>query len=131
MKKSTLRFAVYTLLFFHVTLVSCQESISSEVKIVDKSTVLAMLEEVKEGQVQLLDVRTAAEFSRGAIPGAINLDIRGADFKEQLEDFDTDKPIVIYCHSGVRSSKASELLKTMGFTKIYDYKGGYSDWSQN
>ena len=90
-----------------------------------------MLEKVQEGEVQLLDVRTAAEFSKGAIPGAINLDIRSADFMEQLQDFDLDKPVIIYCHSGGRSAKASDILNTMGFTQIFDYKGGYSDWSKN
>jgi rhodanese-related sulfurtransferase len=128
--KNSLRIALSVFLLFQATLVSCQEGGSAEVKIVDKSAVTALLQKVETGEVQLLDVRTAAEFNKGAIPGAINLDIRGAEFKEQLGDFDTDKPIIIYCHSGGRSAKASGILESLGFTQIFDYKGGYSDWSR-
>ena len=116
------------LLFMNVSLVCCQ-SADSEAQIVNKEKVSSMLQQVEEGSVQLLDVRTPEEFERGAIPGAINLDIRSAEFKEQLEDLDIDKPVILYCQSGFRSNKAAGILLSLGFTKVLDYKGGYSDWS--
>lgn len=131
MLESPLRITLCFLFLFQACLVSCQEQEAASVKIMDKTAVQTMLEKVQEGEVQLLDVRTAAEYSKGAIPGAVNLDIRSADFKEQLQDFDLDKPVIIYCHSGGRSAKASGILKAMGFTQIFDYTGGYSDWSRN
>lgn len=120
--------SVLLLLFMNVSLVCCQ-SANSESQIVNKEEVSSMLQLVEEGSVQLLDVRTPEEFERGAIPGAINLDIRSSEFKEQLEDLDKDKPVILYCQSGFRSNKAAGILLSMGFTKVLDYKGGYSDWS--
>jgi rhodanese-related sulfurtransferase len=38
------------------------------------------------------------------------------------------KPVYLYCRSGNRSGKAANLLAKMGFTEIYDLKGGYMSW---
>jgi rhodanese-related sulfurtransferase len=41
------------------------------------------------------------------------------------------KPIYIYCRSGNRSKKSSEILKKIGFVKVYDLLGGYKNWIKN
>ena len=38
-------------------------------------------------------------------------------------------PYLIYCKSGNRSGKASAIMDSLGFSKIYDLKGGFSKWS--
>ena len=48
-----------------------------------------------------------------------------------LDNTSTSHSIYLYCQSGNRSGKASKMLAALGFTKIYDLKGGYSGWKSN
>ncbi len=81
-------------------------------------------------EVQPVDVRTAREFNSGHIPGAINVDFfKPSSFKKVFSDIDKDKPVYLYCQSGNRSLKAAKKLVDMGFSIVYDLKGGYKDWS--
>ena len=77
---------------------------------------------------QLLDVRTPEEVAAGALEGANNLNIKDADFKEKLAKLDKDKPVFVYCQGGVRSAKAADICKEMGFKEIYDMEGGYGNY---
>ena len=81
--------------------------------------------------IQLLDVRTEAEFKAGHIQGAVNVDAMQANkIESYAENLDKNKAVYLYCHSGGRSRAVSLRLKSLGFTKIYDYSGGYSEWSR-
>ena len=80
-------------------------------------------------QYTLLDVRTADEVAGGTINNALNLDYYAPNFKEELAKLRTDKPLLIFCRSGNRSGKASKIAQEVGFTEIYDLKGGYMAWS--
>ena len=80
---------------------------------------------VDEGAL-LLDVRTAGEYDGGHLPGAVNIPVdRLADGMRQLPD--PDRVIVVYCRSGVRSSRAAGLLRRAGFATVHDL-GGMSNW---
>ncbi|MDC7995814.1 rhodanese-like domain-containing protein [Altibacter sp. HG106] len=88
--------------------------------------------EISDKDVTLIDVRTAEEFEAGHIDGAQNIDFfQEQAFQKKFSAFDKDQPIYIYCRSGNRSGQASERLEAMGFTKIYDLKGGYLGWVAN
>jgi rhodanese-related sulfurtransferase len=81
---------------------------------------------VKEG-AKLVDVRTPDEFSSAHLSGAINLPLgdlgrRGSSLGPK------DKPIVLYCASGARSSAARSMLKGQGFTQVFNL-GAMSRWS--
>jgi len=81
---------------------------------------------------QLVDVRSEEEYNRGHIDDAINITIADKErFTAEIQKLDETKPIYIYCHSGVRSRRASKLIQKLGFTSIYDFTGGWSVWSQN
>ena len=77
----------------------------------------------------ILDVRTPWEFSNKHIEGAENMDFTDPDFNEMVEKLDKDKIYVIYCKSGRRSDKVTEILKNLGFIKIYSIKGGFEGWN--
>lgn len=83
---------------------------------------------LREGNVQLIDVRTPKEFESGHLKGAKNHHIYDKDFKEQVSYLDKDQPVYLYCKAGARSEEAALELKKMGFKKIYDLKGGISGW---
>jgi len=81
--------------------------------------------------IQLIDVRTADEYKEGHIDDAINIDYFESDtFAEKFEQFNKDEPLYIYCRSGGRSGKSSKILIELGFSKVYDLKGGYLAWSK-
>lgn len=83
---------------------------------------------IENKDIQFVDVRTPEEYEEGHIGNAENMDYLGDDFEDGIQKYDKNQPIYIYCRSGNRSGKASKIMKELGFTKIYDLKGGYLDW---
>tara|TARA_R100001369_G_scaffold20091_1_gene36621 strand:+ start:102435 stop:102812 length:378 start_codon:yes stop_codon:yes gene_type:complete len=88
-------------------------------------------EKISEGKVALVDVRTANEFNAGNIKNSVNIDFFDPQFITFFSEYDKNEPIYVYCQSGNRSGKASKKLAAIGFTKIYDLKGGYAGWKIN
>ncbi|MHA6248779.1 rhodanese-like domain-containing protein [Pontibacter sp. CAU 1760] len=74
-------------------------------------------------KTMLVDVRTPEEFAAGHLDGAINSDFRGGAFAEEIKDWNKNKVYYLYCASGNRSGKASELMKEAGFKHIYNIGG--------
>lgn len=78
---------------------------------------------VKQGAV-VLDVRTKGEYSGGHIKGSVNISVdQLAGNLQRLPD--KQKPIITCCASGMRSASAKSILKSRGYTQVYD--GG--NWS--
>ncbi|EME86011.1 uncharacterized protein MYCFIDRAFT_124787, partial [Pseudocercospora fijiensis CIRAD86] len=110
-------------------------------KVYDFSTVKDMSEKPSADRI-LIDVREPAEYEAGYIPTAINLPIKSqpdALFlpEEEFEDrfgFEkpaTDKEVIFYCKSGVRSSAAAQLAQQHGYTNVAEYRGSWLDWTKN
>lgn len=76
----------------------------------------------------LLDVRTSEEFSEGHIEGALNYDVNGEGFENQIAKLDTSKAVYVYCRSGKRSMNAGEILVKKGHKKVYNMTGGIVKW---
>jgi phage shock protein E len=73
-------------------------------------------EKIKGGAL-VLDVRGPAEFAEGAYPGARNIPVDDLPLKlAGLGDKAT--PIVVYCASGARSSRAAVILRSSGFSDV-------------
>lgn len=100
---------------------------SNAISILDKN---AYKQAIMVKNVQLVDVRTPNEYNSGHIQKAINIDFfNSQNFQTQFQKLDKSKPVYLYCRSGARSQKAARKLLGMGFTEIYDLKGGYSSWN--
>lgn len=83
----------------------------------------------EDGNAVLLDVRTADEWNRGIIPGAINIDIyKGQGFIDEVEKLDKAKNYYVYCAAGARSAQACNVLMQMGFAEAHNLSGGISQW---
>ncbi len=67
---------------------------------------------------QLVDVRSSAEFSRGALPNAISLPLQG--IMNAANIIKKDKAVILYCLSGARSATAKNYLIQMGFNEVHD-----------
>lgn len=121
------RWALYLMVFTSV--VSCQSQQDKTITRVDKEAIKA---EVIGKDVQLIDVRTPGEYGAGHIDDAVNFDLSNRNaFMKQIETLDKDQPVYLYCLVGSRSAYAAKILRDKGFTKIYDYSGGYNDWVRN
>ena len=80
-------------------------------------------------KVQLIDVRTTMEFKSGHIKGSKNIDFYNrSQFLTQIQKLNKEKPVYLYCRSGMRSYRAAKTLKKLGFKEIYDLKGGILNW---
>ncbi len=78
--------------------------------------------------VVVLDVRTPAEFAQGHLPNAINLDVEGGDFAQQIATLDTGATYAVYCRSANRSKVAMDQMQAAGFTNVQDLDGGIVAW---
>jgi len=91
----------------------------------------ALLEKMASGQGDLLvlDVRTAKEFAEGHVPGAVN--ISHDELASRLPEIAADQgsDVVVYCRSGRRSEIALDLLAKAGFQHLYHLEGDYLAWS--
>lgn len=118
------------LLFFLLILlgVSCSLEKPPVDEQVNAETFRQKMEE-KDGEV-VLDVRTPEEFAEGHLPNAININYNGADFESKIQQLDSTKLYMIYCHSGNRSGKAREYMQNNGFDRIIELKTGIQGWRE-
>lgn len=79
--------------------------------------------------VQLVDVRTPQEFHERHLENAININYNSSTFETEFNKLDKTKPLYIYCRSGVRSRHATYKLAHLGFSEIYDLRGGIIRWN--
>ncbi|MFN3134123.1 MAG: rhodanese-like domain-containing protein [Candidatus Kryptonium sp.] len=84
----------------------------------------------KSKNVLILDVRTVGEFSEEHIKGAINIPVQ--EIGRRLNELKKHKnyEIIVYCRSGNRSKRASEILVKNGFKHVYNLTGGIIEWKK-
>lgn len=111
-------------------LVACGQQKNDEAPTVQQLTATEFSERLTN-DVVLLDVRTPDEFAGGYIPGATNLDYKSDSFGEKLDSLDKSKSYMVYCASGGRSDKATDLMAQKGFTSIAVLSGGISAWESD
>lgn len=86
---------------------------------------------ISQADIQILDVRTATEFSSGHIKNALQADwTNPTQFQDRIRYVDKDRPVYIYCLAGGRSHAAAEWMKENGFRNIVELKGGINAWKK-
>lgn len=90
----------------------------------------AAVQLVAEKKVQVIDVRTTAEFKDGHIDGAKNIDFNGSDFEAKLSALDKTKTVLVHCARGGRSTKSLETFKKLGFGQVIHLDGGYAAYQE-
>jgi rhodanese-related sulfurtransferase len=76
----------------------------------------------------VVDVRDPGEYGAGHILGAKNVPLSrlgDADLVKRKE-----RPVIVYCDAGDRSSKAVAALKKQGLTRVVNLTGGLKAWQQ-
>lgn len=82
-----------------------------------------LLAEVQQRKAYLVDVRSPDEYNQEHLKYATNINIKSADFADQIKKLDRTKRIYLYCHSGNRSGKAADSLVTLGYSLGYNIGG--------
>ncbi len=75
----------------------------------------------------ILDVRTPAEFAEGHLEGATLLPVQ--ELEQRLRELSAHRqdPVLVYCHSGNRSTVASKMLVDFGFEQVINVRKGIAD----
>jgi len=77
----------------------------------------------------VVDVRETAEWSSGHLPNARHIALgRLGKHLSEIEKF-KEKPVIVVCASGNRSSAACGTLKKAGFQQVFNLAGGVHAWS--
>ncbi|MBP7184260.1 MAG: thioredoxin fold domain-containing protein [Saprospiraceae bacterium] len=83
----------------------------------------------KNSDALVLDVRTPAEYNKGHIKNAKNINFNSPEFSADIETLDKNKPVFVYCLSGGRSAAALDAMKKKGFHEVYNLGGGTLAWN--
>lgn len=119
-------FYIFFVLF---TLLGCKDRSEPQIEMVSPEQVY---EAVYNGsEKQLIDVRKPEEYEVSHLKDAQNICVSSADFQEKAASLDKSKPVYVYCKGGGESAQAAEILKKMGFTKVYDLQGGIDNWTES
>lgn len=86
----------------------------------------AVKKQLGNQNVQIIDVRTALEYSSGHIKGAENIAL--TSLENNINNIDPEKEVIIHCQSGVRAAMAYSILKKNGFKNLKIYSGGINEW---
>lgn len=110
-----------------LTFFSCKGQLDSEINNISVKEMQSLL---KNEDVQLVDVRTLKEFNSGFIAHAQNIDYSSSTFDEDIEKLNKEKPVILYCHSGRRSTLSIKKLLKAGFKNVYNLEGGILQWKK-
>ena len=77
----------------------------------------------------VIDVREPHEFEIAHLPGTTLIPLN--TLPARLAELDTSREIVLHCHHGQRSMRALEFLRSSGFRKLKNLKGGIDAWSKD
>lgn len=100
-------------------------SLGSEV---DVQLVDQLAAEIAAGELQLVDCREQDEWTFNHLPGARWIPLSSFETKAPglIED---GRPVVVYCHHGMRSLRATSWLRARGLERAWSMAGGIHAWS--
>ena len=108
-----------------VLIVSCATKPKEGVSVISAESFKT---QITNKNVQLVDVRTPEEYNEAHIENAINIDVNGNNFTNEIAKLDKSKPVYIYCRSGGRSANAANIMQQEGFKTVNDLDGGFLNW---
>lgn len=74
----------------------------------------------------IVDVREPNEFQINRIPGSQLIPL--GEVPRRYAELDAEEEIIVHCKMGGRSAKAADYLRTVGFKRVLNLKGGILDW---
>jgi glyoxylase-like metal-dependent hydrolase (beta-lactamase superfamily II)/rhodanese-related sulfurtransferase len=99
----------------------------AHVQIASRLTAGAFIERSRTlADLQVVDVRNPGEVEHGAMPGATLIPLPA--LRAGMATLAPERPTVVFCAGGYRSSIAASLLRYSGFVDVSDILGGYQAW---
>ncbi|MEX2610379.1 MAG: rhodanese-like domain-containing protein [Gemmatimonadota bacterium] len=80
---------------------------------------------LERGNVHVLDVRSREEWRAGHIPGADLIPL--GELPRRMDEL-PERPLVVHCQTGIRSSIAASLLRAAGVEDVVAYRGSFQAW---
>ena len=80
-------------------------------------------------QMRVIDVRQMQEIAMGTVPKAEALPLHM--LPDQAHALSPTEKLVLVCRSGARSAQACLYLQQLGFSNVYNLRGGMISWVQN
>jgi rhodanese-related sulfurtransferase len=119
-----MRLLAYIFLLVSSSIISCAQK-PSQVMATDFEKA------IEDSTVQLLDVRTMAEYNRGHIKNALQANWNNqTEFANRATHLNKEKPVYVYCQAGGRSAAAAQWLRQQGFSNVVDLQGGLIAWQK-
>ena len=104
-------------------------------KLIEQVSVIKAAELCDAGAARLIDLRDVQELKdAGKIPTAYHAPRGMLEFWADPQSpyhkyvFSTDRKLILFCASGMRSALATKTLKDMGMTNVIDMEGGFTEW---
>lgn len=85
-------------------------------------------ERIASSQPIVVDVRTPTERASGSIRGSASIPL--SQLQRRLDEIPRDRPVLLYCAGGYRSSIAASLLAADDFRDVAELAGGITAWEQ-
>lgn len=79
--------------------------------------------------LRVIDVRDPEEFAICRLEGAELVPLATVPHEALARFSDADAPLLVYCHHGMRSLRAVEILRNLGFPNAQSIAGGIEQWS--
>lgn len=83
----------------------------------------------KNSKVVVLDVRTPDEYRQAHLKGALLIPL--GDLNRRVQEVPRDRPVLVYCAVGARSSSAASFLSSRGYREVYNMTDGIVGWYKN
>ena len=77
-------------------------------------------------KLTIVDVREPHELQINRIPGSVHIPL--GDIPKRYNELDPEAELIMQCKSGVRSGKAADFLRSVGYKRVLNLKGGILDW---
>jgi len=77
-------------------------------------------------QLQIVDVRSAADYAKSHVAGAVNIPL--GQLRARLDELDPDLPTVTYCNKGVSGNAGQNILLRSGFGSVANLSGGNKNY---
>ena len=82
----------------------------------------------RDPELLLVDVRAPVEREIARLAGATHVPL--GELAARLSELDGHREVVTYCHRGVRSLRAAEILRAAGFSRVRSLRGGIDAWAR-
>lgn len=87
-----------------------------------------LAEQMKAGDVTVVDVRGHAEWEGGHLPGVTHIPV--GYLADRLDELPRDRPVVVHCQGGARSAIAASVLQAAGVPNVINLTGGFGEWQR-